>query len=380
MAWIDILTADMTGTWDGHVMADGWLAMMDGTRLRNSYDSGASQVRVSSFAGIQAALAGHNQYFVNNFASSISWVLVYAGYGHASVNACVEVRRMYCQVLDANNVWQWAFVGLPAWGKRIIGSDDASGVQGTQTKLPGGILRVQPGPAIMLPGETQSGRRGYELWPSDWDGSSGVAFHGAINRSLFAQMKAISFGAQVRLALWNDSGVDDRAASHFVTQIGNDPNSVPYPGARYISDAGVTSNTLGQGYPYGRFDGNSSQWKTIRSNDWTWVTCTTADGLWGYEADTPPPWGNWTPKWPYNKSPTYAITQAALAANPPPEPPGDTAPPPDPDPDPDPRIPLPSVGRWFAKLSGGENAWASKSFATTPASKIRRRRGAKLWS
>lgn len=378
MAWIDTLIADMTGTWDGHVMADGYLAMMDGTRLRNSYDSGASQVKVSSFASIQAALTGHNQYFVNNFASSISWVLVYAGYGHASVNACVEVRQMYCQVLDANNVWQWAFVGLPAWGKRVIGSDDASGVQGTQTKLPGGILRIQPGPAIMLPGETQTGRRGYELWPSDWDGSSGVALHGAINRSLFAQMKAISFGAQVRLALWNEGGVDDRAASRFVTQIGNDPNSVPYPGARYISDAGVTSNTFGQGYPYGRFDANSSQWKTIRSNDWTWVTCTTADGLWNYEADTPPPWGNWTPKWPYNKSPSYAITQAQLAANPPPEPPGDTVPPPDPGTDP--RITLPSVGRWFAKLSGGENAWVSKSFATTPSNKVRRRRGIKLWS
>lgn len=376
MAWIDTLTDNMTGAWTGPTMADSYLAMANGARLRNSYDSGASQVRVPSFAAIEAAMTGHNQYFETNFSASVSWVLVYAGAGHTSQNACVEVRRAFCQVLDANDVWQWAFVGLPVWGKRVLGSDDASGVvPGTQTKLPGGILRVQPGPAIIRPGETSPGARGYELWPSDWDGSNpAVSFYGAINRSLFAQMKAICFGAQVRLALWDEGGVDDRAASRFVTQIGNDLYASPNPGARYITDAGVTSNTYGAGYPYGVFDANASRWRYV-TNDWEWVTCVTADDLWGFEADTPPPWGNWTPKWPYNKSPSYAITTAQLQANVPPAPPGET----ETDPGGSP-TPTPTRGAWFAKTSGGSNAWNSRAASGSPSSKIRRRRGVKLWT
>lgn len=377
MAWIDILTENMTGAWTGHTMADGRLAMADGTQLRNSYASGASQVRFASFAAMEAATAGHNPYWKTNVAASVNWLLLYPGYGHSSVNACVEVRRTFCQVLDANNVWQWAYVGMAAWGKRVIGADDHSGIPGTQTKLPGGILRVQPGPAIMLPGETQSGRRGYELWPSDWDGSAGVAFHGAINRSLYAQAKAFCFGAQVRLALWNENGVDDRASSRFVTQIGNDLYAIPQPGSRYISDSGVQSDVFGQGFPYGVADGNSSRWRPITSNDWVWVVCTTADGLWGYEADTSPPWGNWTPKWPYNKSPTYNITQAQLQANPPLQPPGDTT---IPDPEPTGRLPIPTRGAWFAKTSGGSNNWAAMNVANVAAGKVRRRRGIRFWS
>jgi len=379
MAWIDILTDNMTGAWTGPTMADGYLAMANGARLRNSYGSGASQVKVPSFAAMQAAMTGHNAYFVNNFSASVNWLLVYAGAGHTSTNACVEARRAFCQVLDANDVWQWAFVGLPLWGKRVLAADDDSGVvPATQTKLPGGILRFQPGPAIARPGESSPGARGYELWPSDWDGSNpAVSFYGAVNRSLFTQMKAICFGAQVRLALWNEDGVDDRAASRFVTQIGNDPHALPDVGMRYITDAGVETNVFGGGYPYTVWDANSSRWRYV-TNDWTWVTCVTADDLWGHEADTPPPWSsNWTPKWPYNKSPTYAITTAELQANVPPAPPGET--------DPDPggggsETPVPTRGSWFAKTSNGDNAWNSRAASSTPSSKIRRRRGVKLWS
>lgn len=377
MAWIDILTDNMIGAWTGPTMADGWLAMANGARLRNSYGSGASQVKVPSFAAMQAAMTGHNAYFVNNFSASVNWLLVYAGAGHTSTNACVEARRMFCQVLDSNDVWQWAFVGLPLWGKRVLGSDDASGVvPATQTKLPGGILRFQPGPAIARPGESSPGARGYELWPSDWDGSNpAVPFYGAVNRSLFTQMKAICFGAQVRLALWDEGGVDDRAASRFVTQIGNDPHALPDVGMRYITDAGVQTNMFGDGYPYTVWDGNSSRWRYV-TNDWTWVTCVTADDLWGHEADTPPPWSsNWTPKWPYNKSPTYAITTAQLQANVPQAPPGET----ETDPGGSP-TPTPTRGAWFAKTSGGSNAWNSRAATGTPSSKIRRRRGVKLWS
>lgn len=377
MAWIDTLTDSMTGVWDGPVMDGGYLAMANGGVLRNSYSSGASQVKGASFAGMQAAMAGHNPYFIDNFNSSVNWLLVYPGLHHTSVNACVEVRHMFCQVLDSNDTWQWVFSGLPVWGKRVLGSDDASGTVGTQTKLPGGILKIQPGPAIALPSETESRARGYELWPSDWDGSNpAIPFYGAINRTLYAQMKAICFGVQVRLGLWDENGVDDRASAKFVAQIGNDPHANPNPGWRYISDAGVVSNTLGQGYPYRVFDANAARWRYITSNNWTWVTCVTADDLWGYEADTPPPWGNYSTKWPYNKAASgYAITTAELNANVPLQPPGDVTPE---DPGGGSSTPTPTTGSWFAKTSGGANAWNSKSAANTASDKVRRRR-VKIW-
>lgn len=377
MAWIDTLTDSMTGAWDGPVMSDTYLAMANGARLRNSYSSGASAVKVASFAGIDAAMTGHNTYFETYFASSVNWLLVYAGQGHTSVNACVEVRRAFCQVLDADDVWRWAFTGLPVYGKRVLGSDDASGVVGTQTKLNSGVLKIQPGPAIMLPGETSPGARGYELWPSDWDGSNpAVPFYGAISRSLYSEMKAICLGVQVRLALWDSNGVDDRASSKFVCQVGNDLFASPNPGYRYITDSGVVTNTFGAGYPYGAFDGNSARWRYITSNNWTWVTCVTADDLWGYEADLPPPWGNYSTKWPYNKAASgYAITTAELNANVPLEPPGDVTPP---DPGDGSDTPVPTIGSWFAKTSGGSNAWNTRSAANVAANKLRRRR-VKIW-
>lgn len=43
-------------------------------------------------------------------------------------------------------------------------------------------------------------------------------------------------------------------------------------------------------------------------------------------------------------------------------------------------IALPARGTWFAKTSGGDNAWNTHAVASTPANKVRRRRGVKLWS
>lgn len=53
-----------------------------------------------------------------------------------------------------------------------------------------------------------------------------------------------------------------------------------------------------------------------------------------------------------------------------------------PGPDPEPFVPLvlPSRGNWFPKLTSGMNTWTTHGVANTPASKIRRRRGTKLWS
>lgn len=377
MAWIDTLTDNQTGAWTGPSLADTRIPMLDGTSLRNSYDYGASQTRFPSFTSIEAALDGHNQYFETYFAASVPWLLVYPMQGHASVNAAVEVRNMFCQVLKSDDTWEFAFASMALWGKRVSGGDDASGTQGTQTKMPDGILKIQPGPAIALPSETSKGRRGYELWASDWDGSgNGVGFYGKIDRTLYAQTKAFCFGAQVRRALWDVNGVDDRASSRFVTQIGNDLYASPNPGYRYISDGGTVTNTYGAGYPYGVADGNNGRWRVIDSDDWQWVTCVTVAGLWGYEHDTPPPWGNYSTKWAYNKSP-YAITQAAFEANVPLQPPGDTT---IPDPEPTGRLPIPTRGAWFAKTSGGSNNWAAMNVANVAAGKVRRRRGIRFWS
>lgn len=97
-----------------------------------------------------------------------------------------------------------------------------------------------------------------------------------------------------------------------------------------------------------------------------------------------------TPQWQmFSFYSTGTLSQAALRANPPPfiglsiledsggggggggggvtpEPPFNP-------------IALPARGKWFAKDVGGANAWNAHGEASTPDSKIRRRRGVKIW-
>jgi hypothetical protein len=47
---------------------------------------------------------------------------------------------------------------------------------------------------------------------------------------------------------------------------------------------------------------------------------------------------------------------------------------------PPPPVVAPTRGSWFAKLTGGDNTWATRSVANVAASKIRRRRGLRFWS
>lgn len=78
------------------------------------------------------------------------------------------------------------------------------------------------------------------------------------------------------------------------------------------------------------------------------------------------------------------IAHATLRANPPPiimsgPGPETTTPEPQPDPQPDPH-PAATVGNWFDLQYSGQNNWADLAYSAGVANKIRRRRGAKLWS
>lgn len=317
---VDDIIADMRTTLASPRNSNSYLRMIDGLSLYNSYGGGASQAKITSFKSIEDSLAGHNQYMVNNFAANVQFLTINVLAGHTAVNTCIEMRKGFCAVLKADNTWAFAYKNAAFWGKRLYNGNLAYDLPGTQTKISGGILRVQPGPAIAMPGEANATRAGYEVWPSNWDNSGITSFYGAINRSLYAQAKCFVLGVQMRLQLWNPAGTDDRASAFIVAQTGFDSYSNPHPGHRYISDGGALSNTLGEGYPYGAFDGSFGPWKRITSNDWQWLYCATVADICAAPAGKPPPWGNYTQPWPWNAISTYSISEATLRANPPPDP------------------------------------------------------------
>lgn len=319
--FVDDIIADMQATIASPRNSNSYLRMPDGSSLYNSYGGGASQAKITSYKSIQDALVGHNQYFVNNYASNVQFLTVNVLAGHTAVNTAVEIRNGFCIVLKADNSWEFAFSGAPFWGKRLYNGDLSYDTAGTQTKVAGGILRIQPGPAVLLPGESNAARAGYELWPSDWDSTPGVTdFFGRIDKTLYQQAKCFVLGAELRLVKWNDLGTDDRASAFIVAQTGFDSYANPYPGKRYITDGGATSNINGDGYPYGAFDGSFGPWKRIVGTQWQWLYCATVSDICAVAAGKPPPWGDWSGSWPWNAIPTYSISEATFRSNPPPAP------------------------------------------------------------
>lgn len=323
-AYVDDLVTQMRSTLSSPRNSNSYLRLGDGSSLYNSYGGGASQAKITGYKSIQDSLAGHNQNMVNNYGFNCQWLTINVLDGHAAVNTCVEVRNGFQAVLKGDNTWQMAYQGAPFWGTRLY-NGDVSGPRpvGTQTKMSGGILRVQPGPAVAMPSEsaTQKARAGYEVWPSSWAGAAGVEnFSGYTSKALFQQAKCFVFGVQLRLSLLNPAGTDDRASAFVVAQTGFDSYASPYPGVRYITDGGVTSSTFGAGYPYGAVDGSFSPWKRITGTDWQWLYCCTVQDICAVPAGKPPPWGNWSQIWPWNAIPTYSISEATLRANPPPSP------------------------------------------------------------
>lgn len=321
--YVDTMIAQMRSTLSSPRNSNSYLRMLDGSSLYNSYGGGASQAKLTSYKSIQDALAGHNQNFVNNYGFNCQFLTVNVLDGHAAVNTVVEIRNGFHAVLKADNTWQMAYQGAAFWGKRIYNGNLLYDLPGTQTKMSGGILRIQPGPAVAMPGETaaQKAQAGYELWPSSWSGAAGVEnFNGYTSHSLFQQAKCFVHGVQLRLSLLDAGGSDDRASAFVVAQTGFDAYASPYPGVRYITDGGVTSNVNGDGYPYGAFDGSFGPWKRIVGTDWQWIYSCTVQDICAAAAGMPPPWGDWSGVWPWNAISTYSISEATLRANPPPSP------------------------------------------------------------
>lgn len=384
MAYADELASQIGATIASPRTASSYLRMIGGANLYNSFGGGASQTRIASYETITNACTGHNQYFPTNYASNVQFLTINVLDGHTATNTAVDVRHCFGQVLRSNGTWEFAYHSAPMYGKRLPNGNLGNVVvPGTQTQLPGGILRCQPGPAKMFPNESNAGIWGYEMWPSDWDGSgNAVSFYGKVDKSLYQSALCFVVGVQLRLSLWDEAGVDDRSSAFVVAQTGFDGYASPRPSGRYISDSGVIAPNdwpaLGY-YPYAAMDGSFGPWVRITGTDWQWVYCVTVTELCAVESSLPPGWGNYTTPWTWATPGDESITEAQFYANPPPRPPGTVEP--EEPPPPSERLPLPSTGRWFAKLTSGDNTWASKTFSTTPASKLRtRRRGAKLWS
>ena len=111
------------------------------------------------------------------------------------------------------------------------------------------------------------------------------------------------------------------------------------------------------------------------AGDW-WIT---ADAQWAGNGVNNQPTGYNRFKYLSNDWQLVAhspLSEAQLLANPPPL----IGVPTEPPPPPFTPITLPARGTWFAKTSNGNNAWNTHAVASTPADKIRRRRGVKLWS
>lgn len=377
MAYVDELVSQMQSTIASPRNPDTYLQMPDGSSLYNSWGGGASMAKISSYQTIVGALAGHNQYMVDNFAATVQFLTFNVLNGHTATNTCVDARNGFCCVLKSSNQWEFAYQGAAFWGTRLYnGNVYGPRTDGTQTRLSSGITRFQPGPAIILPNETasQKAQAGYEVWPEARAETPGVeSFWGAINKTLFQSAKCFVHGVQLKLSLWDQNRPDDRNSAFIVAQTGFDAWSYPPTGWRHITDDGVTSDDLHTGYPYGAFEGSNGPWKRLVGNDWQWLfSCTVADIAVNPTA-LPPPWGDYSQPWPWNSIPTYSISEATLRSNPPPPPDAwyGGAEPPSPV---EGRLPLVSVSAWEPRTSSGTNNWVSRTPSLSAPTKSRRSR------
>lgn len=281
---------------------------------------------------------GH-PYFINNVASVVPWAWVHAAQGHASTNTGVEQRNMFTAIRRSNGQWVYLFSGARTWGA-VYGSN---GLQRLQND---GITTF-----VKCAGSTS-----VETWPRDTTPSRGIVefYGGPFNRDVIADATCVFVGCQMRLALDNPSGVNDMAQSRLIAKVGYDW-FVPNAPARY--------DWLG--FPYQAFDGGSGRYRQIVGTDWQWVTTNSADCNWNDNIGIPPPWGFWSGNWVYTDSPSYAITEAQLRANPPPLPPY--------------REPTATIGSGYASgdywdvihpLQSGADKFAQVIFATISANNL----------
>lgn len=295
--------------------------MVGGQSIPNN--NGRGGVRLGSHAAVVRSLQGHNQHFANNWSAVVPWTWMCAAAGHASTNTAIQIRRMGVQLLDANYNWQWLFKdSLPSYGIRKIRDDGNTAVD----SIANGYATIVGDAVQMEP----SGNYTFEHWPGDTPGVEfpSEAFWGAVNRGLCAQSRAKVVCVQCRLVLKNPGGTDDRAASWFGIQQGDDPHVGYQSGFRYITDGGILTDNPILGYPYVAYDGDFSHWRRITWSDWRWVGFITGVGLPGQETRTiGPPWGNYStiPEWFLAP---YQVTYQDLLDHPPLDPDGGTTEPP----------------------------------------------------
>jgi len=310
---------------DVKLQPDGWdgsgITLAGGARIPDGYGG----IKAASYAGM---LAANNEWsatppnpgngasgvtkapqsdgpghpgFINNIAAVVPWFWTFAVPGHASSNTGVEVRNMFAAIKRASTgVWVFLFSGARGLGTAWVGGDNQGSPQGTQRFQPDGLT------SFLKP----AGNTGYEIWARNTSPSRGITdFFGAFNKELLHDAACIIVGMQARLALDNPSGTNDTGLAGIVAACGFDV---------YADRGGAHYDWLG--FPRNMQDGGKGRWKRLVSTQWTWVTTVTADCHWN-EQSIPPPWGFWSGVWPYNAAPTYAITEAALRASPPPIPP-----------------------------------------------------------
>lgn len=307
MAWVDDIIAHMRRPGEA-------VALADGTAFPNSFLGGTAQVKCGNFAAMKAghqALAPANaQYMWQNFAGTQFWSWHGAGQGHTATNVRSEARRAGCLVMNPDYTWTWAWRDQPLAGKRQVQGKYA--FEDTE-QLPGGIVGCRVEGNIMC-----------EAWPGDADETTDMDDQGLINKPLFQAARAILGVVQVRKALINPLA-GEGGVSKILHQLGADHVAWPqirFPDgkiARYIRPDGSYSDVFGDGYPLCVYDAMFSPWVEIPGFDWVWVPVIGVANVWGYRSDYWPPFGPYSPKWPYNLDP-YLITESLLRQYPPPHP------------------------------------------------------------
>lgn len=269
---------------------------------------------------VQSVNGGANR-FVQSVAGVTPWYWIWCLQGHGATNSCVEVRNGFAAGKRIGAGWEFFFSG------------SRFGIPGDNCQLWDGMAPV----GYLADGRSQAGQRpdglttwhaprgntGMELWPVDTVPSRGVlAFHGGFNRDLMANSECFWWGAQVRLALINPSGPDDRSQARFGAACGGD----------FFSTLGGSHYDRFH-FPYNAQDGGHDAWTRITWTDWRMISAVTigregspdtgvsAEYHWS-DPGTPGPLANWSPPTPYNNpSAGRALTATQVRAAPLPIPP-----------------------------------------------------------
>ena len=199
------------------------------------------------------------------------------------------------------------------WQNNIIVSEGETPPGCTFRQQPDGITTFWRGVGAYSP----------EGWPIDRVPSAGAALQvpgpiKGVNRSAIAQAAAFYVVCQVRLALDDPNGPDDRSRARYLVRVGCDLYAARSDGWFWYDTGSGGGRYDYLGYPRQTADFGGGRNRVLASTEWTTIGFVTMRPQ-GFNPGLAPPWASGWPENPYGKSP-YGLTEAQIRANPPPLP------------------------------------------------------------